>query len=150
MARLEQQIAFLIEQRNRLSQQIQNGERQIAQQQTQLQGLRTLRTHWQQQQEDAAVRVAVCENRSESEAQSLPQVEEAARVAQERLNAMQREQMLIQQQLQIFETQRGHVQGNVQQLDSRRSRLMLERDNLPQADIEAAGAEPAATGRDAD
>ncbi|MBI5891413.1 MAG: chromosome segregation protein SMC [Nitrosomonadales bacterium] len=134
--RLEQQIAFITEQRNRLSQQIQNGERQIAQQQTQLQGLRTLRTHWQQQQEDAAVRVATCENRSEIEAQSLPQVEEAARVAQERLNAMQREQMLIQQQLQIFETQRGHVQGNVQQLDSRRSRLMLERDNLPQVDIE--------------
>ncbi len=63
--RLEQQIAFIVEQRNRLSQQIQNGERQIAQQQTQLQGLRTLRTHWQQQQEDAAVRVATCENRSE-------------------------------------------------------------------------------------
>jgi chromosome segregation protein len=135
VARLEQQIAFLIEQRNRLSQQIQNGERQIAQQQTQLQGLRTLRTHWQQQQEDAAIRVATCENRSEVEAQSLPQVEEAARVALERFNAMQREQMLIQQQLQIAETQRGHVQGNVQQLDSRRSRLMLERDNLPQTDV---------------
>jgi chromosome segregation protein len=133
--RLEQQIAFLVEQRNRLSQQIQNGERQIAQQQTQLQGLRTLRTHWQQQQEDAAIRVATCENRNEAEAQSLPQVEDAARVAQERLNSMQREQMLIQQQLQISETQRGHVQGNVQQLDSRRSRLMLERDNLPQADV---------------
>jgi len=134
--RLEQQIAFIVEQRNRLSQQIQNGERQIAQQQTQLQGLRTLRTHWQQQQEDAAVRVATSENRSEMEAQSLPQVEEAARVAQERLNSMQREQLLIQQQLQIFETQRGHVQGNVQQLDSRRSRLMLERDNLPQVEAE--------------
>ena len=47
------------------------------------------------------------------EAQSLPQVEDAARVAQERLNTMQRELMLIQQQSQIFETQRGHVQGNV-------------------------------------
>jgi chromosome segregation protein len=134
--RLEQQISFIVEQRNRLSQQIQNGERQIAQQQTQLQGLRTLRTHWQQQQEDAAVRVATCENRSELEAQSLPQVEDAARVAQERLNSMQREQMLIQQQLQIFETQRGHMQGNVQQLDNRRSRLLLERDNLPQVDSE--------------
>ncbi|MBU0620783.1 MAG: chromosome segregation protein SMC [Gammaproteobacteria bacterium] len=137
VARLEQQIAFITEQRNRLSQQIQNGERQIAQQQTQLQGLRTLRTHWQQQKEDAAVRVATCEERSHTEAQSLPQVEEAARLALERFNSMQREQMLIQQQLQIFETQRGHVQGNVQQLDSRRSRLMLERDNLPQTDMEA-------------
>ncbi|HLP99067.1 MAG TPA: chromosome segregation protein SMC [Sideroxyarcus sp.] len=137
VARLEQQIAFLVEQRNRLAQQIQNGERQIAQQQTQLQGLRTLQTHWQQQQQDAAVREAVCENRAEAEAQQLPQAEEAARVAQERYNGMQREQMLIQQQLQLAETQRGHIQGNVQQLDSRRSRLMLERDNLPQPDVEA-------------
>ena len=137
VARLEQQITFLIEQRNRLSQQIQNGERQIAQQQTQLQGLRTLLTHWQQQQQDAAVRLSVCENRAENEAGQLPQAEEAARVAQERYNGVQREQLLIQQQLQLAETQRGHIQGNVQQLDSRRSRLMLERDNLPQPDIQA-------------
>ncbi len=137
VARLEQQITFLVEQRNRLSQQIQNGERQIAQQQTQLQGLRTLQTHWQQQQQDAAVRLSVCENRAETEAENLPQVEEAARLAQERYNGVQREQMLIQQQLQLAETQRGHIQGNVQQLDSRRSRLMLERDNLPQPDLEA-------------
>ena len=136
VARLEQQISFLTEQRNRLAQQIQNGERQIAQQQTQLQGLRTLQTHWQQQQEDGTVRVAVCEERAETEAEQLPQAEEAARMAQERHNAVQREQLLIQQQLQLAETQRGHIQGNVQQLDSRRSRLMLERDNLPRPDVE--------------
>ncbi len=134
VARLEQQITFLTEQRNRLAQQIQNGERQIAQQQTQLQGLGTLQTHWQQQQQDAAVRVAVSEERAETEAEQLPQAEEAARLAQEKHNAVQREQLLIQQQLQLAETQRGHIQGNVQQLDSRRSRLMLERDNLPKAD----------------
>ena len=136
VARLEQQITFLTEQRNRLLQQIQNGERQIAQQQAQLQGLRTLQTHWQQQQQDGAVRVSVCEERASTEAQQLPQAEEAARVAQERYNAVQREQLLIQQQLQLAETQRGHIQGNVQQLDSRRSRLMLERDNLPSPDVE--------------
>ena len=82
------------------------------------------------------MRVAVCEERAETEAEQLPQAEEAARVAQERHNAMQREQLLIQQQLQLAETQRGHIHGNVQQLDSRRSRLMLERDNLPQPDVE--------------
>jgi len=136
VARLEQQITFLTEQRNRLAQQIQNGERQIAQQQAQLQGLITLQAHWQQQQQDGAVRESVCEERASIEAQQLPQAEEAARVAQERYNAVQREQLLIQQQLQLAETQRGHIQGNVQQLDSRRSRLMLERDNLPRPDVE--------------
>ncbi len=136
VARLEQQITFLAEQRNRLSQQIQNGERQIAQQKAQLQGLKTLLTHWQQQQQDAGVRVGVCEERAAAEAMHLPQAEESARVAQERYNTVQRELLLTQQQLQLAETQRGHIQGNVQQLDNRRSRLMLERDNLPQPDVE--------------
>ncbi|MDD4912069.1 MAG: chromosome segregation protein SMC [Sideroxydans sp.] len=137
VARLEQQITFLTEQRNRLAQQIQNGERQIAQQQSQLQGLRTLQTHWLQQQQEGEMRVAASEERAAIEAEQLPQAEEAARIAQERHNAMQREQLLMQQKLQLAETQRGHIQGNVQQLDSRRSRLMLERDNLPRPDVEA-------------
>ncbi|GAB4117773.1 MAG: chromosome segregation protein SMC [Sideroxydans sp.] len=137
VARLEQQIAFVTEQRNRLAQQIQNGERQIAQQQTQLKGLHTLQTHWQGQQQDAGTRVAVCEQRANAEAEDLPQAEEAARLAQENYNAVQRELLMMQQQVQLAETQRGHIQGNVQQLDSRRSRLMLERDNLPSADMVA-------------
>lgn len=137
VARLEQQIAFVIEQRNRLAQQIQNGERQIAQQQTQLKGLHTLQAHWQAQQQDAGTRVAVCEQRVNTEAQDLPQAEEATRLAQEKYNAVQRELLLMQQQVQLAETQRGHIQSNVQQLDSRRSRLMLERDNLPPADLPA-------------
>ncbi|MDP2761607.1 MAG: chromosome segregation protein SMC [Sideroxyarcus sp.] len=137
VARLEQQITFVTEQRNRLAQQIQNGERQIAQQQTQLKGLHTLQTHWQAQQQDGGTRVAVCEQRAAAEAQDLPQAEEAARLAQEKHNAVQRELLLMQQQVQLAETQRGHIQSNVQQLDSRRSRLMLERDNLPPADMPA-------------
>ncbi|MFH2135715.1 MAG: chromosome segregation protein SMC [Pseudomonadota bacterium] len=137
VARLEQQIAFLNEQRNRLAQQIQNGERQIAQQQAQLKGLRSLQTHWQEQQQDGAVRVNVCEERAENETQYLPQAEEASRLAQEKNNAMQREQLLIQQQLQLAETQRGHISSNLQQLEGRRSRLLQERDSLPRPDIEA-------------
>jgi len=137
VARLEQQITFVTEQRNRLAQQIQNGEHQIAQQQTQLKGLHTLQTHWQAQQQDGGTRVAVCEQRAAAEARDLPQAEEAARLAQEKHNAVQRELLLMQQQVQLAETQRGHIQSNVQQLDSRRSRLMLERDNLPPTDMAA-------------
>jgi len=137
VARLEQQIAFLNEQRNRLSQQIQNGERQIAQQQAQLKGLRSLQSHWLEQQQDSAVRVNVCEERAGNEAQYLPQAEDASRLAQEKHNAMQRELLLIQQQLQLAETQRGHIQSNLQQLEGRRSRLLQERDSLPRPDTDA-------------
>lgn len=134
VARLEQQIAFMTEQRNRLAQQIQNGERQIAQQKAQLQGLRTLQTHWQEQRQQGAVRVAAAEERARSESAQLPLAEQAARAALEHSNQMQRELLLVQQQLQLAETQRAHIQSNVQQLDGRRSRLLLERDNLPRQD----------------
>ncbi|MBM6705378.1 hypothetical protein H6A60_12985, partial [Sutterella massiliensis] len=84
-------------------------------------------------------------------AQHLPQAEEAARAAQERYNAVQREQLVLQPQLQLAEAQREHVQRNVQQLDSRRSRLLLEQDNLPQPNTEAlAQAQQQITGLEAE
>jgi chromosome segregation protein len=137
VSRLEQQIAFLNEQRNRMAQQIVNGERQIEQQRSQLQGLQTLLEHWQQQRQESSVRVEISENHAEIEAQRLPKVEEDARTAQERFNTVQREQLLAQQQLQLAETQRGHIQNNLHQLGSRKSRLLLEMDNLPRPDNEA-------------
>jgi chromosome segregation protein len=137
VARLEQQLAFLNDQRNRLAQQILNGERQIAQQQTQLKGLHSLQTHWQDQQQEAAVRITLCEERAENEMQHLPQAEETARLAQEKHNSMQREQLVIQQQLQLAETQRGHIASNLQQLEGRRSRLQQEREGLPSPDTDA-------------
>ncbi|MBI3903821.1 MAG: chromosome segregation protein SMC [Nitrosomonadales bacterium] len=137
IARLEQHIAHLNDQRTRLTQQIANGERQIEQQRGQLQGVQSLLTHWQEQQQEAAIKVEVRENHAETEAQHLPQAEAEARAAQERYNAVQREQLVRQQQLQLADTQREHVLRNVQQLDSRRSRLLLEQDNLPRPDTEA-------------
>lgn len=137
VARLEQNIAHLHDQRARLTQQIAGGESQMEQQHGQLQGVQSLLAHWQHQQQEAAVRVEVCDSHASTEAQHLPQAEEAARAAQEHHNAVQREQLVLQQQLQLAETQREHIQRNVQQLDSRRSRLLLEQDNLPRPNTEA-------------
>jgi chromosome segregation protein len=137
VARLEQHIAHLQDQRARLTQQIASGELQMEQQRSQLQGVQSLLAHWQHQQQEAAVRVEVCDSHADTEAQHLPQAEEAARAAQERHNAVQREQLVLQQQLQLADTQSEHIQRNVQQLDGRRSRLLLEQDNLPRPDTEA-------------
>ncbi len=134
IARLEQQITHLNDQRARLTQQTTNSKLQVEQQRIQLQGVETLLAHWQQQQQEADIRVESWESRANSEAHHLPQAEEAARTELERHNAMQREQLISQQQLQLADTQREHIQRNVQQLESRRSRLLLERDNLPQVD----------------
>jgi chromosome segregation protein len=136
VSRLEQQIAFLNEQRNRMAQQIVNGERQIEQQRTQLQGLQSLLEHWQHQRQEGGVRVEICENHADTEALRMPKVEEDARAAQDHYNAVQRSHLLAQQQLQLAETQRGHIQNNLQQLGGRKSRLMLELDNLPKPNNE--------------
>ena len=137
VARLEQHIAHLQDQRARLTQQIAGGELQMEQQRTQLQGVQSLLAHWQQQQQEAAVRVEICDSHAETEVEHLPQAEEAARAAQERYNAVQREQLVLQQQLQLADTQREHIQRNVQQLDGRRSRLLMEQDNLPRPNTES-------------
>jgi len=51
IARLEQQIAHLNDQRTRLTQQLATGELQMEQQRSQLQGVQGLLAHWQQQQQ---------------------------------------------------------------------------------------------------
>ncbi|MFZ3018631.1 MAG: chromosome segregation protein SMC [Gallionella sp.] len=137
IARLEQQIKHVAEQRQRVAQQIANTQRQIEQQRQQRQGVHTLLEHWQRQQESAVVKLAEAEMEAEAQAANLPQAEDAARVAQERYNALQREQLQMQQQLQLADTQRGHVQRNLQQFESRRMRLLMEKDNLPRIDDEA-------------
>jgi len=134
IARLEQQIKHVAEQRSRMAQQIANTEKQIEQQQHQRQGVHSLLEHWQRQQDGAAVKVAEAEQHAQRESQNLPQAEEAARIAQERYNALQREELQQQQQLQLADTQREHLQRTIQQLESRRLRLLLEKDNLPRPD----------------
>jgi chromosome segregation protein len=137
IARLEQQIKHVAEQRQRLAQQIASTQRQIEQQQHQRHGVHALLDHWQRQQEGAASKVAQCEQQAEVESQNLPQAEETARAAQERHQTLQREQMQLQQQLQLADTQHEHLQRNIQQMESRRSRLLLEKDNLPRVDTDA-------------
>ncbi len=136
IARLEQHIKHVADQRQRMAQQIINTEKQIEQQKHQRQGIHSLLEHWQRQQDGAAVKVAEAEQHAQLEGGNLPQAEEAARIAQERHNALQREELQLQQQLQLAETQREHLQRTIQQLESRRLRLLLEKDNLPRPDDE--------------
>ncbi len=134
IARLEQHIKHVADQRQRTAQQIVNTEKQIEQQKHQRQGVHSLLEHWQRQQDGAAVKLAEAEQHAQREGENLPQAEEAARIAQERHNALQREELQLQQQLQLAETQREHLQRTIQQLESRRLRLLLEKDNLPRPD----------------
>ncbi len=137
IARIEQEIKHVADKRQRLAQQINNTQRQVEQQKQQRQGLHSLLEHWQRQQEAAAVKLVESEQQAEIEAENLPQAEDVARAAQEKYNALQREQMQLHQGLQLADSRREHIQRNLQQLDSRRSRLLLEKDNLPRPDLDA-------------
>ena len=134
IARLEQQIAHVATQRQRLALQISQAKKQIEQQNSQRSGTLSLLEHWQRQQESAVVKLAEAEQNAECEAESLPAAEESASQAQQRYHEVQREQLHLQQQLQLADTQRANMQRNVQQVESRRSRLLLEKDNLPRTD----------------
>ena len=136
IARLEQKIAYSNDQRIRLTQQSVNNEQQIKLQRTQLQDTQSLLAQWQQKLGEASSRVDDWEFRMNAETQHLLQAEEAAHTSQEHHNSMQLEQMVLQQQRQLANTQREHIQRNVQNLEARRARLLLELDNLPAVDNE--------------
>jgi chromosome segregation protein len=137
VVRLEQQITHLLAQRQRIAQQIVSNERLIEQQRAQSQTVAQKLAHWLHEQDAAALRLEDGEQEAEAEAASLPQVEDAQRAAQERYNDVQRERLQAQQQMELAESQRGHLQRAIQQIAARKSRLLLERDNLPRADTAA-------------
>ena len=134
IARLEQQIKHAAELRQRVALQITAAEKHIEQQQLQRQGMQAMLEHWQRQQDGATVREAEALHHAEQESQKLPEAEQAARKTQERHNTLQRELLQQQQRLQLADTQRENLQRNIQNLESRSSRLMMERDNLPRHD----------------
>lgn len=137
IARLEQQLAYSSAQRTRLTQQLANNRQQIKLQQEQLHGIQSSLNQWQKKLEEACTQVADQENRVNAETCNLPQAEEAARDTQALHNSMQLEQMALQQQLQLAQTQCEHIQLNMQRLEARRERLLLEREHLPPVDQEA-------------
>ncbi|MDP1940560.1 MAG: chromosome segregation protein SMC [Gallionella sp.] len=129
ISRLEQQIKHAVSQQQRLQLQISNAKRQIEQQQQQRQTAIDTRDHWMQQQEVAAEQLIEAEQNVQG--QNLIQAEEDARSAQQRYNELQREQLQLQQQLQLADAQLAGLNRAISQIEARRSRLLLEKDNLP-------------------
>lgn len=137
IAQLEQQIKLAAQQQQRVAQQIANTERQIEQQKQQRNTAQRTLEDWQRQQEEASYKLEAAAERAEAEGETLPQVEAASRAAQERYNAQQREQLKLQQQLQLAQTQSANLQRNIAQLENRRQRLVQEKDALPSPDHDA-------------
>jgi len=134
IARLEQQIKQVAAEQQRLQSQIASACRQISQQQQQRNSATEMLENWQQQQQGATLKQVEAESNAEIEGQHLPQVEAAARDAQQHYHGLQREQLQWQQRLQLAESQHANLQRNIGQIESRRSRLLLEQGKLPRPD----------------
>jgi chromosome segregation protein len=131
---LEQQIRHVAMQRQRLAQQIDAATQLTQQQRSQQQQATELLQYWRDQQEIALCRLHEAGQNAQREEAGLPQAEQAARMALDCYNGLQREQMNMQQQLQLFRTQHDNLLRNIGQLESRRARLLQESENLPRPD----------------
>ncbi len=132
IAGLEQEIKHAAQQKQRLSLQIESTLQQIEQQKHQKSQSEGLLEHWLKQQEEAEIRLAMAEQNAESV--DLHGAEEAFRAVQAQCNALQQENLGLQQQLQLAKTQHDNAGRNLLQLDARKLRLTQERSALQQTD----------------
>ncbi len=137
IAGLEQQVKHAAMQRQRLLQQADAASRLIEKHRQQQIQSADLLQHWQDQQEAALSGLMEADLEVQREAARLPEIETAARTAQERYTGLQRELMNRQQQLQLYATQHDNQLRSIGQLESRRARLLQESESLPPVDMAA-------------
>ena len=129
VVKLEQQGKFAVEQQQNLQQQIDAALKQIAQQQHQQQQILIEMAHWQQQQEVAASRrqasLQLVENID------MPGTEAEAKLARQYDATLEREELTMQQQLHLLQTQHDNLLRTTRQLKQRRDRLLQELENIP-------------------
>ncbi len=134
VARLEQQISHVRENRARIEHHIATLRAQHDEHQSQLQdGQRTLdESRAAQAAADGQVRAG--EQEVEAQAQKLPLAQAAHRASDERRAAAQHSLAQAQQRLQVEQTKQGHAARMLDQFAQRQLRLTAERDALPPAD----------------
>ena len=130
--RLEQDIKHAAQQQQRLAQQMETARLQIEQHTQQQVAARNQLEDWQSQQQEAEIQLLEIEQLVDMDA--LPQAEAEAASAQQRYQELQREQVNLQQQLRLAQTQHDHLSRNIAQLKVRESRLLAEQLNLAPVD----------------
>ena len=134
VARLEQQITHVRDNRARIEHHIgtlrgqrDDNQSQLLDAQRGLDETRTARTQ-------ADERVQASEQAAQAQGQQLPQAEAAHRESYTRRETVQRSLSQVQQRLQVEQTQSGHAARLLEQFALRQSRLTDERAALPVAD----------------
>lgn len=137
ITQIEQEIKHLRETNQRMTEQITDVERQLAENAEQKELAVNSLEQWNQEFEKACLAHELSEQKNNIESEKLPVLETDARIAQENLHDTQRNLSLIEQARELEQKHLSHALKLLQQLESRQSRLEQERHSLPQQDLEA-------------
>jgi chromosome segregation protein len=140
VARLETEIRFVAETRQRLEAQLgqlrmqrENGERQ----RTELEGAIAM---WRQRLDEARERALQAQQRAEEEKQRMPGMEQALREARARLDAERSRLVELERAFELEQTHGAHADRVLQGLAARQERLQSEQAELEEPDTEALAA----------
>ncbi len=134
VARIEQQVQHLRENQQRIEQQITVARNQIKHYEEQMESSTESLDQWRRELEKASLNFEGSKEKTAAENERLPQTETAFRLCQEKLREVQRSLLLTDQARQLEESHRTHAEKSLQQLESRREKLLEEKEALPQPD----------------
>ena len=135
VSRLEERIRYVVESRQRVEQRMAD--------------LRAQQSQWAQRQDEAQAELEgmaagieaaqeqgeVLEAQAQEQADGLPALEDAVRAAQGVANAQRAAAGQVQQQIQVLAAESRSIEEQSRQLQSRREKLMAERQGLARPDL---------------
>lgn len=135
VAHIEQRIQHVRENYQRMAQQIAAIRSQLENYGKQAKEAGSSLDHWRGEYDLARLSAEASKQKSASENEKLPLTEAAFRSSQERLTEIQHNLLMIEQAGQLEKSHHAHAEKNLQQLESRRKRLLVERNALPEPKI---------------
>jgi chromosome segregation protein len=137
VARLEQQISHVRENRQRIEHQIAELRVQLANTGTQLESAREKLGEWTTRHGEAQARLAADEAVLAEHSAKLPVAEQAYRAGSDRRDELSRALAQVEQGLHVQRTKREHAERVLEQLARREERLREEQAGLPAPDAAA-------------
>jgi len=137
IARIEQQIAHIRENRSRVEQQISSVSNQTVATQTQLEQSAANLAEWRQEHARAEEQFATCEARITEERAKLPVAEDSWRATSARRDELQQAMGRAEQSRQVEQTKLAHASRVLEQLSTRNARLFEEQNVLEKPDTAA-------------
>jgi chromosome segregation protein len=134
VARLEQQIAHVRENRQRIEQQLETLRAQLEHSRSQLASAQAGLDQSRSEKVLAEEQSVACQTAAAAEAEKLPVAEEAYRASRSRRDELQGNLARAEQSLQVEQTKLAHAARLIEQLASRQERLVEEKQALPAPD----------------